>query len=318
MITVKGLRKEFGGIVAVDDVTFSVMPGEVLGFLGPNGAGKTTTMRMIAGYLEPTAGEVTVGGIKVAENPVGAKAQIGYLPENAPVYRDMEVLAFLRFIAAIRGLRGAVARQAVERAIAVSHLEPVVYQSIDTLSKGYVRRTSFAQAILHDPPILILDEPTDGLDPNQKHEVRAMIHEMGRDKAIIISTHILEEVEACCKRAVIIARGRLVADGTPAELKTRSRTANTVVLAVAGGEAEALAGAVGGLGMVGRVEIMERDGGLVRLRLTPKGVGAGELALAVAGYARERGLAVRELSTDAGRLDDVFRSITLPGGEVAA
>lgn len=320
MITVKNLTRRFGTITAVDGVSFSVKPGEVLGFLGPNGAGKTTTMRMIVGYLDPSEGSVTVGGIEVAENPVAAKAQLGYLPENAPVYRDMEVISFLRFIAAVRGLRGAVAKQAVARAIAVSHLETVAYQSIDTLSKGYVRRTSFAQAILHDPPVLILDEPTDGLDPNQKHEVRTMIHEMGRDKAIIISTHILEEVEACCRRALIIARGKLVADGTPAELKARSRTANTVVLGVTGADAEfeTLVAAFGNFGPVQRCEIIERGATMVRLRLTPQAGQAGALALAVAGYARELNLAVCELSTDAGRLDDVFRAITLKDEEAVA
>jgi ABC-2 type transport system ATP-binding protein len=310
MITVKNLTRRFGSITAVSDVSFSVAPGEVLGFLGPNGAGKTTTMRMITGYLDPSEGEAVVKGIKVADDPVAAKAKMGYLPENAPVYRDMDVLSFLRFIASVRGLRGAVARQAVDRAIAVSHLESVVRQSIDTLSKGYVRRTSFAQAILHDPPVLILDEPTDGLDPNQKHEVRAMIHEMGRDKAIIISTHILEEVEACCSRALIIARGRIVANGTPAELKARSRTAGTVVLAADCADVDALATALGGLGGVTRCEILERSGAGARFRLSPSVGTAGDLAVAVAGYARERSLAVRELVTDAGRLDDVFRTIT--------
>jgi ABC-2 type transport system ATP-binding protein len=310
MITVRNLTRRFGAITAVSDVSFSVAPGEVLGFLGPNGAGKTTTMRMITGYLDPSEGEVVVKGVKVSDDPVAAKAKMGYLPENAPVYRDMDVLSFLRFIASIRGMRGAVARQAVERAIAVSHLEAVVRQSIDTLSKGYVRRTSFAQAILHDPPVLILDEPTDGLDPNQKHEVRAMIHDMGRDKAIIISTHILEEVEACCSRALIIARGQIVANGTPAELKSRSRTAGTVILAVTCPDVDALATALGAMSLVGRCEIIERDPAGARFRLVPSGATAGDLAVAVAGYAQERTLAVRELITDAGRLDDVFRTIT--------
>jgi len=318
MITARDLSRRFGTIAAVSGVSFTVEPGEVLGFLGPNGAGKTTTMRMITGYLDPSGGEAVVAGIKVAEDPVAAKAKMGYLPENAPVYRDMDVISFLRFVAAVRGLRGAVARQAVDRALAVSHLEPVIHQSIDTLSKGYVRRTSFAQAILHDPPVLILDEPTDGLDPNQKHEVRAMIHEMGKDKAIIISTHILEEVEACCTRALIIARGRLVANGTPAELKARSRTAGTVVLGVATGDAEALAAALGGLPSVRRGEILERGADFARLRLSPAEVTAGELALTVAGYARERGWTVRELATDPGRLDDVFKAITMTDGEAAA
>lgn len=217
MIEIRNLVKRFGLLLAVDDVSFSVAKGEVLGFLGPNGAGKSTTMKMATGFLAPTSGSIGICGADVAEAPLVAKRQIGYLPEGAPAYPDMTPRGFLAFVADIRGLRGARRRQRLDSVIASVHLEPVLDQPIDTLSKGFKRRVGLAQAILHDPPVLILDEPTDGLDPNQKHEVRELIRAMAADKAIVISTHILEEVEAVCSRAVIIARGRLLAEGRPAE-----------------------------------------------------------------------------------------------------
>jgi ABC-2 type transport system ATP-binding protein len=228
MLEVKELHKQFGSIHAVNGVSFTVEQGEVLGFLGPNGAGKSTTMRMITGFLPPTSGTAIVNGHDVITAPIAAKNQIGYLPENAPVYSDMTVVNFLRFSAEIRGFSGAARLRCVDAAIEKAHLEKVRNQSISTLSKGYRQRTCFAQAILHDPPILIMDEPTDGLDPNQKHVVRAMIREMAPRKVIIISTHILEEVEAVCSRAIIIANGRIVANGTPAELKARSDSRGTL------------------------------------------------------------------------------------------
>lgn len=224
MLKVKGLHKYFGSIAAVQDVSFEVNKGDVLGFLGPNGAGKTTTMRMITGFLPPTSGSAEVCGHNVAEDPVAAKQQIGYLPENAPSYESMTVFDFLKFAAEMRGYRGNERRQQAEAAIGKCHLESVRRQTIATLSKGFRQRTCFAQAILHDPAILIMDEPTDGLDPNQKHVVRKMIKSMAPEKAIIISTHILEEVEAVCTRAIIIAEGKIVANGTPDELKARSKT----------------------------------------------------------------------------------------------
>lgn len=224
MLDVRDLHKRFGPIHAVRGISFSVHKGEVLGFLGPNGAGKSTTMRMITGFLPPTAGTAVVNGHDVVADPIGAKTQIGYLPENAPLYGDMTVRQFLRFAAEIRGFRGADRERRVDAAIDKAHLVNVRHQAIGTLSKGYKQRVGFAQAILHDPPILIMDEPTDGLDPNQKHVVRTMIREMAAEKVIVISTHILEEVDAVCTRAVIIARGTVVANGTPAELKGRSRT----------------------------------------------------------------------------------------------
>ena len=219
MIQVKNLRKEFGSKVAVDDVSFKVEKGEVLGFLGPNGAGKSTTMRMVTGYFRPTTGSVSLGGIDMIDDPEKAKQLLGYLPENAPLYSDMTVASFLSFCAELRGINGAARTKAIDRVLDLCFLDKVRNQSVDTLSKGYRHRTCFAQSIIHDPEVLILDEPTDGLDPNQKHEVRGMIKRMGETKAIIFSTHILEEVDAACSRAMIIDRGKVVADGTPEQLR---------------------------------------------------------------------------------------------------
>lgn len=222
MLEIKELNKKFGPIHAVKGVSFTVEKGEVLGFLGPNGAGKSTTMRMITGFLPPTSGTAIVNGCDVTRDPLGAKKQIGYLPENAPVYGEMTVGRFLGFVAEIRGFARADRARRVDEAISKARLEKVRRQTISTLSKGYKQRVCFAQAILHDPPVLIMDEPTDGLDPNQKHVVRTMIKEMAARKAIVISTHILEEVEAICTRVIVIANGRIVANGTPASLKAQS------------------------------------------------------------------------------------------------
>ncbi|MCA1962774.1 MAG: ATP-binding cassette domain-containing protein [Prosthecobacter sp.] len=219
MIQVQNLRKEFGTKVAVDNVSFTVEKGEVLGFLGPNGAGKSTSMRMVTGYFRPTSGSIKIGGIDMLEDPEQAKKCIGYLPENAPLYSDMTVASFLGFCAEVRGITGAAKTKAIDRVLDLCFLHRVRNQSVDTLSKGYRHRTCFAQSIIHDPDVLILDEPTDGLDPNQKHEVRQLIKNMGKNKAIIFSTHILEEVDAACSRAMIIDRGKVVADGTPESLR---------------------------------------------------------------------------------------------------
>jgi ABC-2 type transport system ATP-binding protein len=221
MLTVSNLKKDFGSLQAVKDVSFTVEKGEVLGFLGPNGAGKSTTMRMITGFIPPTSGTATICGHDIITAPVAAKRCMGYLPENAPSYHTMTVTDFLTFIAKVRGYMGKELRDKVENAIVKSRLESVRNQTIETLSKGYRQRTCFAQAILHDPQVLIMDEPTDGLDPNQKFVVRQMIKEMAADKAIIISTHILEEVDAVCTRAIIISDGRVVANGTPDELRAK-------------------------------------------------------------------------------------------------
>ena len=219
MIEVKNLTKQFGSKTAVDDLSFSVEQVEVLGFLGPNGAGKSTTMRVITGFIPATSGEVEICGIPIAKQPESAKRKIGYLPESAPLYEDMTVAGFLRFCASIRGFSGVARSEAVDRVIETCFLQTVVHQSIDTLSKGYRHRTCLAQSLLHDPEVLVLDEPTDGLDPNQKHEVRKLIRELGKKKTIIFSTHILEEVEASCSRAMIIDQGRIVAEGTPESLR---------------------------------------------------------------------------------------------------
>ena len=224
MIEVENLSKSFGTKVAVNNLSFAVGKGDVLGFLGPNGAGKSTTMRMVTGFIPPTTGDAKVCGISVVDQPAEAKKRIGYLPESAPLYNDMTVTGFLNFCASIRGLSGGAKKEAVERAIETCFLQTVARQSIDTLSKGYRHRTCLAQSLLHDPEVLILDEPTDGLDPNQKHEVRQLIRRLGKTKAILFSTHILEEVEAACTRAVIVDRGTIVADGTPAELIKQSGT----------------------------------------------------------------------------------------------
>ncbi len=218
MIRIENVVKTFGPKRAVDGLSFTVERGEVVGFLGPNGSGKSTTMRMITGYYTPDSGRVTVGGHDVVEAPLEAKRLIGYLPENAAAYSDMTVQGFLRFAAEVRGLTGQARQQAVNKAVERCFLESVLYQTIDTLSKGYKHRTCLAQALIHDPEVLILDEPTDGLDPNQKFEVRNLIRELGKTKAVVFSTHILEEVDAACSRAIIIDRGRIVAQGTPDEL----------------------------------------------------------------------------------------------------
>ena len=311
MIKVSNLRKTFGTKAAVDGVSFSVAKGEILGFLGPNGAGKSTTMRIITGFLPPTSGEARVGDFDVEEHPVEAKRLVGYLPENAPCYSDMTVTGFLRFCGEARGLRGAALKEAVDRAVSTCFLGPVVHQSIDTLSKGYKHRTCLAQAILHDPPVLVLDEPTDGLDPNQKHEVRSLIRRMGKDKAIIFSTHILEEVEAVCTRAIIIDRGRIVANGTPGELKGRAAGAGTIVVRFADGDG---AGRLKVLKAIEECAGIEADGDdPAVLRLRPKDVSS---ARRLAGRIHELALAEKwklgELRVEEGRLDEVFRSITLP------
>jgi ABC-2 type transport system ATP-binding protein len=222
MIEIRRLTKHFGELRAVEGVSFDVSQGEVLGFLGPNGAGKSTTMKMATGFLAASSGSVKVCGFDLSKRPVEAKRRIGYLPEGAPAYPDMTVASFLRFIADVRGFQGGERERRIEAVVRKVHLETVLRQPIETLSKGFKRRVGLAQAILHDPPVLIMDEPTDGLDPNQKHEVRALIRQMAHSKAIVLSTHILEEVEAVCTRGVIINRGRIVFDGTPAELEARA------------------------------------------------------------------------------------------------
>jgi ABC-2 type transport system ATP-binding protein len=228
LIEIERLTKRFGAFTAVDDVSFSVDRGEVVGFLGPNGAGKSTTMKMLAGFVTPTAGTARICGEDVVDRPVAAKRSLGYLPEGAPTYPEMTVTAFLGFVARIRGYGGGAVAARVAHAMDLTQLDGVRLQPIETLSKGFKRRVGLAQALLHDPPVLVLDEPTDGLDPNQKHEVRQLIRRMAPDKAILISTHILEEVEAVCTRALIIAGGKVLADATPAALVPPGRTLEQV------------------------------------------------------------------------------------------
>jgi ABC-2 type transport system ATP-binding protein len=311
MIKVENLSKAFGPKVAVNGISFTVERGEVLGFLGPNGAGKSTTMRMITGFIPPSEGRVSVGGFDMVNDPIPAKRLIGYLPENAPAYTDMTVDGFLGFVAELRGLHGEAKKKAIQRVIEMCFLESVRYQSVDTLSKGYRHRTCFAQSILHDPDVLVLDEPTDGLDPNQKHEVRGLIRSMGARKAIIFSTHILEEVEAVCSRAIIINNGEIVANGTPQELKSKSDVAGAVLLVVRGVSGAQLVERLGGVPNARRAAIVKEEKGKVWARVYPKGQNLnGDLAREV--LAAAAAWQVEELHTEEGRLDEVFRSITLP------
>jgi gliding motility-associated transport system ATP-binding protein len=301
VIKIDNLVKAFGAKRAVDGISFNVERGEVLGFLGPNGAGKSTTMRMITGFMPPTEGKIAIGGHDVAESPLEAKRLIGYLPENAAAYTDMTVRGFLNFAAALRGLRGAARKNAVNRVVELCFLHSVLHQSIDTLSKGYKHRTCLAQALIHDPEVLVMDEPTDGLDPNQKHEVRNLIRELGKNKAIVFSTHILEEVDAACTRAIIIDRGKIVANGTPEELRSMSERAGAVTLAARGASEERLA-------KLGRVEKL--DGGF---RIYPADKArAAELAQEVIDLVNHFGWKVEGMYSERGELDEVFRRITLP------
>jgi ABC-2 type transport system ATP-binding protein len=305
MIKTEALTKRYGTLTAVDAVSFTASPGEVLGFLGPNGAGKTTTMRMLAGFITPTSGSASICGHDVDTDPLAARSCLGYLPEGAPAYGEMTVRDFLDFIADLRRLRGA-GRARVDTAIERLQLQSVLSQTIETLSKGFRRRVGLAQAIMHDPPVLILDEPTDGLDPNQKHEVRTLINDMAGDKTVIISTHILEEVDAVCTRAIIIARGRIVADDTPQGLAARSRYHNAVSLQLSRPEQLAMArAAVAALPLVAAVEVNERD---ARLTALPR-AGA-PLLDALSALTNSQGIALKELHLESGRLDEVFRTIT--------
>jgi ABC-2 type transport system ATP-binding protein len=315
MIDVRHLRKQFGPFTVVDDVSFSMGRGEVLGFLGPNGAGKSTTMKMITGFLSPTSGTAIVCGADVTQRPILAKRHIGYLPEGAPAYPDMTPASFLDFIARVRGFSGRAARRRIEHASELVDLDEVLHQPIDTLSKGFRRRVGLAQALLHDPDVLILDEPTDGLDPNQKHEVRRLIAEIAAEKAIIISTHILEEVDAVCTRAIIIARGRVLADATPAELEARSRYHNAVRLeldpAVLGAAREALLQ----VSQIGDVEEIDDEAGRA-LMIFPQG---GQPIVAEIGEVlRAQAWEPLGFRIERGRLDDVFRRITTQRDETTS
>ena len=308
MVELRQLRKTFGPIVAVEDVSFTVGRGEVLGFLGPNGAGKSTTMKMITGFLTPTKGTVTVNGFDIWKQPLEAKKSLGYLPEGAPAYGEMTPLSFLVFIGEMRGFRGAELYHRVSETMEKVNLEGVAHQPIDTLSKGFKRRVGLAQAILHDPSVLILDEPTDGLDPNQKHEVRGLIKAMAREKAIILSTHVLEEVHAVCTRAMIIAKGKVITDGTPAELEAQSRYHNAVILRLRGPRTDDVQATLEGLPGVERAEAL--DGTASEYRILSKD---GQPVIgAVSQCVHRQNWDVVELSVEHGHLDEVFRSLTIP------
>ena len=307
MIEVKSLSKYYGAFKAVDDLSFTVEEGQVLGFLGPNGAGKSTTMKMLTGFLTPTLGTVLINGVDVVGNSVVARKHIGYLPEGAPSYGEMTVRQFLSFIASARLIAKSDVSTAVDRAIKKLNLVQVRHQTIETLSKGFKRRVGLAQAIIHDPQILILDEPTDGLDPNQKREVRGLIRDMAKDKIIIISTHILEEVAAVCNRVMIIAEGKLLADDTPQGLIARSRYHNAVTLVVE--RAEKVASALSELPQVAKAELNEGE-----LTLFPSNHEG--LLEAVTTAVSDKGWQVSALRLEAGRLDEVFHSITQGGSSV--
>jgi ABC-2 type transport system ATP-binding protein len=308
MITTKHLSKRYGEILAVDDLTFNVSPGEVLGFLGANGAGKSTTMRMIAGFIAPSAGEVSVCGHDIERAPVQAKSCMGYLPEGAPSYGEMTVDEFLDFVADIRGLTGERRRERRDVVIERLALAPVIDQVIETLSKGFRRRVGLAQALIHDPQVLILDEPTDGLDPNQKHQVRRLINELSKDKLVIVSTHILEEVHEVCTRAIIISEGRIVADETPSALEARSRYHHAVSLRF--DKPDEFAAARRELAALPEVAEVEADERELRLTTVPR---PGQNALpAVSALIVKHDWDVPELHLESGRLDEVFRTLTQP------
>ncbi len=308
LIKTHGLIKCFGDITAVNGISLSVQRGEVLGFLGPNGAGKSTTMKMITGFLAPDEGSVAVRGIDMSVNPMLAKKSIGYLPEGAPAYGDMTARSFLKFIAEIRGYDGADRDRRVDGVRERTGLAGVMNQRVETLSKGYKRRVGLAQAILHDPEVLILDEPTDGLDPNQKYHVRSLIEEMAAYKAIVVSTHILEEVEAVCSRAVIIDRGRIVADGTAEDLQRRLPYHNAVAVTVAVEASGPALAAMKSVGGVRDVEEVSKADDHAQLRALS--AGNGEIIGDVAAALREKSINVNQIYVERGRLDDVFREIT--------
>jgi ABC-2 type transport system ATP-binding protein len=308
LLKIEGLAKRFGGITAVDGIDFTVGRGEVLGFLGPNGAGKSTTMRMVAGYLTPSAGRVEVCGFDVATRPIEVRRRLGYLPEGAPAYGDMTPEGIFRFTADIRGLGRAERRRRIDGMVQRLELESVFRQPIDTLSKGFKRRVGLGAALLHDPDVLILDEPTDGLDPNQKHQVRTLLAELAADKAIIISTHILEEVDAICSRAIIIAKGRIVADAKPDALLARSRHHNAVSLRLPKKHLEKARALLQEMAVIAAIEEVAASGESAALIALPRD--GADIIDAVRATIGKGGVAVEELHLERGRLDDVFRDLT--------
>lgn len=303
MIRTENLGKRYGRLDAVAALDLRVTPGQVLALLGPNGAGKTTTMRMIAGFLQPTTGRATVCGYDVVREPIEARRALGYLPEGAPSYAELSVAEFLAFAARVRGLTGIAGARRMDEMVERLQLQPVLMQGIETLSKGYRRRVCLAQALLHDPPALVLDEPTDGLDPNQQREVHALIRGMARDRAIIVSTHALDEVRAACNRVAILAKGRLRAEGTPAELESRSRYHGAVSFRA---PASALAREL--LARQPEVDTVEVDPIDGRTTVFPRE--GRDIFQTVVKLLAEQRVRVEELQLERGRLEDVFRQVT--------
>ena len=311
MIEVENLTKKYGSFKAVDDLSFQVQKGEILGFLGPNGAGKSTTMKILSCFISPTSGTARIGGYDILNDSLKVKELIGYLPESAPSYKDMTVAEFLRFIGEVRGFEKAELKQKTEKVIETTSLEKVVHQTINTLSKGFRQRVGFAQALIHDPPVLILDEPTDGLDPNQKHEVRTLIQKMSHDKAIILSTHILEEMEAVCSRALIINMGKIVADGTPDELLSQSDDHNAVTLIFGGQVPEAVIVEMRTLTQIKEIKTLNTQGdqGVYKIQIIPKD--RKNILMDINQYVAEKKLSVVEIFSEKGQMDQVFRNLTL-------
>jgi ABC-2 type transport system ATP-binding protein len=313
MVQCENLTKRFGQFAAVTGVSFSVDSGSVVGFLGPNGSGKTTTMRMITGFLPPSEGRAIVCGFDVAEFPREVKKRIGYLPEGAPLYEDMTPASFLKFVAEVRGYSGSARDKAVAEVVEKLRVREVLYQPIGTLSKGFKRRVAVAQAVLHDPEVLILDEPTDGLDPNQKHEVRQRMRQMAQDlnRAIIISTHILEEADAVCTRAIVISRGKIVADETIEELVSRSRYHNAVSLRVDGDHVDKLHAELAGISDVASVDFVDRSSPVAHLMVMPRN--GKSILEEVSARVRNGNFPIEEIRAERGHLDDVFRQLTVEG-----
>ena len=310
MIVVDALSKQFGQFQAVDEISFEVQRGEVVGFLGPNGAGKSTTMKMLTCYLPPTSGNAEVNGFSINSQTLQVQEQIGYLPESAPSYNEMQVEEFLSFIGEVRGYSGSELRRRVGRVLELTSLQEARKQIIDTLSKGFRQRTCLAQALIHDPPVLILDEPTDGLDPNQKHEVRELIRRMSEERTILVSTHILEEVEAVCTRALIISEGRLVGLGTPDELLSQSIYRNAITLSVSGVNAETLLEDLNGLEQVYSVERLEdMPNGAITVRVFPKD--RESISSELEKFLKKKKMSIEQFFVERGRLDEVFRKLTL-------
>ena len=310
MIVVDALSKQFGQFQAVDEISFEVQRGEVVGFLGPHGAGTSTTMKMLTCYLPPTSGTAEVNGFSIKSQRLQVQEQIGYLPESAPSYNEMQVEEFLSFIGEVRGYTGSELRRRVGRVLELTSLQEARKQIIDTLSKGFRQRTCLAQALIHDPPVLILDEPTDGLDPNQKHEVRELIRRMSEERTILVSTHILEEVEAVCTRALIISEGRLVGLGTPDELLSQSIYRNAITLSVSGVNAETLLEDLNGLEQVYSVERLEdMPNGTITVRVFPKD--RESISSELEKFLKKKKMSIEQFFVERGRLDEVFRKLTL-------